>query len=509
MRWVTRTAVLAAAAATSLAAGWAAARAQRPLTWRFEGAAALKGWEMPAAGIGLDGGALQAVRPAADGPGTVSARMALPVEALRGRRLKLEARIRAEEVAQPPHRWNGVKFMLHVKSPGGDQWIQKDSLWGTFDWKPVRYRARIPQDAASATLVLGLENTTGRAWFDDVTVAVADPRQAEKPYPRSGPRLRGAMIGTTVDAEDLRVLAAWGANHVRWQLLWGGFPNGPADSADIPAYDRWLEGELQRLDRLLPVCEGLGIHVVVDLHTPPGGRDPRSVCRIFQERRFQDYFLAVWRRIVERVRRQKAVWGYDLVNEPVEGDVPPGLRSWNELALQAARLVRSLDPRRAIIVEPEPWGGAEAMDNLDSLPVEGVVYSFHMYHPFKYTHQGIYGNPTPLPWPATVDGRRWDRDALRAAMEPAVRFQKDTGCRIYVGEFSAIRWAPGAAAYLQELIGLFEEHGWDWAYHAFREWDGWSVEHGPLQGDARRALEETDRARVLKAGFARNRRPDP
>jgi hypothetical protein len=46
------------------------------------------------------------------------------------------------------------------------------------------------------------------------------------------PRLRGAMISPAVTAEDLRVLGKqWRANHVRWQLVWGGFPHGPADKA--------------------------------------------------------------------------------------------------------------------------------------------------------------------------------------------------------------------------------------------------------------------------------------
>ena len=49
-----------------------------------------------------------------------------------------------------------------------------------------------------------------------------------------------------------------------------------------------------------------------------------------------------------------------------------------------------------------------------------------------------------------------------------------------MGEFSAVAWAPGAADWLRDAISLFEEYGWDWTYHAFREWPPWSVEHeGP------------------------------
>ena len=67
------------------------------------------------------------------------------------------------------------------------------------------------------------------------------------------------------------------------------------------------------------------------------------------------------------------------------------------------------------------------------------------------------------------------------------------GARIYVDEFSAIAWAQGAENYLRDCIALFEEFGWDWTYHAFREWNGWSVEHeGP---DARHMVPSADNPR--------------
>ncbi|MBM3878366.1 MAG: hypothetical protein FJ387_01385 [Verrucomicrobia bacterium] len=50
-------------------------------------------------------------------------------------------------------------------------------------------------------------------------------------------------------------------------------------------------------------------------------------------------------------------------------------------------------------------------------------------------------------------------------------------------------------------------HGWDWSYHAFREWSGWSVEHGSDRGNTRPATEPTDRQRLLQGWFALNQKP--
>ena len=66
-------------------------------------------------------------------------------------------------------------------------------------------------------------------------------------------------------------------------------------------------------------------------------------------------------------------------------------------------------------------------------------------------------------------------------------------------------WAPGAERYLADLISIFNEYGWDWTYHAFREWPGWSVEHeGPDMRNMKKAA-DTPRMRVLKNGFTQGR----
>lgn len=454
-------------------------------------------------------------RPAAQGPGTVMLRLALPVERLRGARVQCEAQVRATDVAPPPNPWNGLKVMLHTVAPEGKRWDQQNNVFGTFDWKRIHFLTTVPREATEAWLMIGLENTTGTAWFDDLKVTVLSLPRSRPATPPTGPvykghnlpRLRGAMIGPRVGEADLRVLGQdWKANHVRWQLIWGGFPHSPADNGDLAAYDRWLEGELTRLDQLLPVCAEVGIHVLIDLHTPPGGRDPGSVCRLFQEQRFQDKFVAVWEKIARRYRGNPTVWGYDLVNEPVEGSLPDGLRDWRALARLTAQRVRAIDADHALIIEPAPWGSPESLVNFEPLDVPRVVYSVHIYQPHQFTHQGVYDNPVGLTYPGMIAGQQWDQDRLRKALQPVVDFQRDFNVHIYIGEFSAIRWAPGNSAhdYLRDVIELCEEHGWDWAYHAFREWNGWSVEHGPDKQNSARSAAPTDRERLLRSWFEKN-----
>jgi aryl-phospho-beta-D-glucosidase BglC (GH1 family) len=378
----------------------------------------------------------------------------------------------------------------------------------------VSFVAEIPVDAAQAELMLGLEQTTGKAWFDEIKITVVGRRRpvpVTKPSAaiykgHAAPRLRGAMVSPRTTADDLRILAGWKANHIRFQLTWGGFPRSPADQGDLAAYDAWLESTLAHLDELLPLCRELGIKVLIDLHTPPGGRNDANECRMFHERRLQEAFLAVWDKIARRYRGEEAVWGYDLVNEPVEGEVGKELLDWRSLALRAAQQIRRLDPDHAIVVEPAPWGSPTSLDWFEPLPVDGIVYSVHMYQPHAFTHQGVYDAPTGINYPGVIDGRHYDRAELRKALQPAIDYQRDYGVHIYIGEFSAIRWAPGDSAenYLRDCIELFEEQGWDWAYHAFREWDGWSVEHDSDPDNHRPAAQPTGREKLLRGWYGRN-----
>lgn len=96
---------------------------------------------------------------------------------------------------------------------------------------------------------------------------------------------------------------------------------------------------------------------------------------------------------------------------------------------------------------------------------------------------------------------------MRKVLESALRFQQTYNVPIYIGEFSAIRWAPDQSAYryLKDAIELFEEYGWDWSYHAYREWSGWSVEHSEDKNDQKRVTEPTERQKLLMKYFQKNK----
>jgi len=459
---------------------------------------------------------------AASDKATVSHMISMPLtlKPWAGCELLFTCRVKAQAVTRAPQPYLGVKYMLHYETPSsGPVWLNENDVFGTFDWKPLSFKARLPDDVNGASLNLGLQGSSGAVWFDDVRVTVLSLPRTPRPEPSDNPgpvfrghdlpRLRGVMSPNTFKEEDLRVLGQeWHANLIRWQITrnWGQ----AGTERDLDEYDVWFAKELADLDLALDACEKYGIKVIIDMHSPPGGRYENSDLAIFHEPVYQDKFIALWEQMARRYKGHPAIWGYDLINEPVQNKPSPaGVADWLGTQVRAARAIRVIDSNRPIFIAAAQWDSADGFRDLDPVDVPNVIYQTHMYFPSAFTHQGVHNDVTGVTFPGLVNGRWRDKASLRRHLQPVREFQLAYNVHIYAGEFSAIRWAPGDSAYqyLKACIELFEEYGWDWSYHAYREWDGWSVEHGSDSNNHVPSPQPTDRKKLLLEWFGRDFRP--
>ncbi len=489
---------------------------------RFADTAATQPWSqakfaawVPARGVA----ALRVHVPPAEARDTHMVWRTIDLTPFRGCQLYLQCQAKAEDVSKPAQPYNGVKYMLHFTTPAtGPHWANQDNVYGSFDWTKIGFSVTIPADANTGTLHLGLQDSSGTACFDDLQIKVVlkpQPRPAPQANPgpvfrgHDLPRLRGVMSPTAFREDDVRVLGEeWKANLIRWQIVrnWGK----PGTDRDLAEYDRWIDGKLDELDKVLESCRSHGIKVVIDLHSPPGGRRENSDLALCFEQQYRDHFVALWEKIARRCKGRPAIWGYDLVNEPVQNEPSPeGVEDYLGAQARAARAIRAIDPETPIFIEATQWDSADGFVFLKPLDVPNIVYQVHMYWPGQFTHQGVNGPAVGMNYPGEFAGQKFDKEALRRHLQPVRDFQLAHNVHIYAGEFSAIRWAPGqsAAQYLRDCIDLFEEYGWDWSYHAYREWDGWSVEHGIDPKDKQPTTQPSDRKTLLLNWFARNKRP--
>ena len=442
-----------------------------------------------------------------------AARCTVDLTPFRGKGFRASVRASGRDLSKPAASWLGFKFMLHYKSRGVSVWPGAHGRTGTFAEDRFAFGEYDPDfDVDTAELTLGLQAASGRVEFDLSTLKIvpSEPlwpvvnRDRRVSYPdsvRNQPPLRGVMSPSKpMTEDDFRTLKEWGATLLRYQIV-GDF-GGVGQDRDLAKYDRWVNGKLDHLEStVIPLARKYGLKVVVDVHNPPGGRLPNKDWRMYYEPKYAEHFVALWQRIAARFAKHgDVIYGYDLDNEPVQTDKAASDCDYWSVQRRAAEAVRAVDPTTPIVVESNAWDSPDAFRYLSALDMDNVIYQVHMYVPGEFTHQGVHGSPVGVAYPNAKKG--WDRAYLKKVLEPVRAFEKRHGAKIYVGEFSAIAWADGADRYLADCISIFREYGWDWTYHAFREWTGWSVEHETASPKARPVpAADTPRKRVLLDGL--------
>lgn len=345
-------------------------------------------------------------------------------------------------------------------------------------------------------------------------------------------RMRGAAIlAYAFRPEVVRAMAADGINTVRLQIdarPLGAPPEPPPGDPLLPYRD-----DLAWLHASLPVCAELGLAVIVS----PGNVPGRKLDVLWKEaddnRRFRDHLPAFWDAFAREFARYPAIVAYDVFNEP--NYQPGGEGLWyRDMLPRSVAAIRAINREVWLVVEPGPWAFPEGFADLPVLDDPRVVYSLHHYYPHGYTHQHLRSRevaavPRDRVYPGALRmfydhekhrPEHWDRTTMRRYLEPVVAFQRRTGARILVGEFGTIRWAPGAARWLEDSVSLFEELGWDWLAIGYpapdsqasptgeRVWTGWNLGYaaddprvdGPYLGGT-----GSDRLEMLRRGWSLNR----
>ncbi|MDD5332952.1 MAG: cellulase family glycosylhydrolase [Rhodoferax sp.] len=283
-------------------------------------------------------------------------------------------------------------------------------------------------------------------------------------------RFRGFHIedvSSQRSSADLDALASTGANMVRISVFLKRC--NECVSYDLPQTD------LNNLDALIHALAARSIYAFVVLRPMGDERGPLWTSSLLQKS-----FIMQWKLLAVRYRNLQSVAGFDLLNEPV----PPGRTyedrqsMWLAYAETLGKEIRSVDPRRVLIVESAPDATTSSFNNMKTLPIDNVVYSFHSYSPFALTHQGVLKDLSkPLTY-GTTPAMNVNRGELYKLLSIVDLFATKNNVPILVGEFSIARWAPQGSAprYISDSVDYFEAKGWSWMYHDFRGWPGWDSE---------------------------------
>lgn len=367
------------------------------------------------------------------------------------------------------------------------------------DWIRWHGTWHIPDYAGNFNLVFAHAGKTGWAEYKDVRILDVPLPKAARPEAsgRTNCRtcFRGAVVGRLRNEEDFRVFAEkFGGNLMRWQFLHGG----PASFKTPEEYLNWGRERIRELQTKLPYFRKYNIKFVIDLHRGAGEVNAINNNLNLWNKPQQEAMIQLWREIARTFKDEPLVYGYDLLNEPNDKnyDVRSGALDRERLYEAMAKAVREIDPKTPVIIQ-ETY-------QLNAFDIPNVIYSPHTYEPGEYTHQGVIGSGRDIPvYPDPKKG--WDRAFLKRMVQPLREFQLKYNAKIYVGEFGCVAWAKGADQWLKDWISIYEEYGWDWTYHAYREALLWSVEHAGTSRRQMHPAEDTARKRVILEALHKNK----
>jgi len=403
--------------------------------------------------------------------------------------IQLEATVKGRNIEPGEQSYCGPKVMLHYVAGNKQEYPEPDHTLGTYGWKKISMIRNMPGDLSSLDLIVGLQGAKGEFWVGNVKiwrcVETADSAEPPPGYVNTearkiphgdfkGGKYRGFMSGDDLSPAAFDQLTAWHANLLRFQMH--------PEKYDISTPEKYLAGldkEIVRADEALKLAAPRHIKLVLDLHCGPGTTINKVASNILGEGTDVPTLEEAWKKLATHFKGNPNIYGYDLLNEPINNNGRIKTCTWRLIAERLVKAVRAIDPAVPLIVEP--GSSISDLTGMTPLPDKHIIYSPHFYEPFAYTHQGVHEVGIKWSYPGMIDGVYWDKEQLRVSMKSAIEFQQKYHVPIFVGEFSVVNWAKGGDRYLADQIALFEEYGWDWTYHAFREWNAWSIEHQGLK----------------------------
>ena len=311
-----------------------------------------------------------------------------------------------------------------------------------------------------------------------------------------------------ITERDIEYIASLGMDHVRL-----GFDQVVLEKAPY----EYREEIFAILDDFVSWCKKYGLNIVFNLHKAIGNYcDVSEGVQLLDSRELQERFVALWIKLEKRYADEEKI-AFELLNEVL--DVDP--ERWNDLAEKTLGEIRRLNPKRIVIIGCTCWNSPSRLPYLRLYDDENVIYTFHTYEPFEFTHQQgvlqeqqIYYN-RKMPYPCDIeryrdfrrvargqenayaDFERMDIEFLRRSISPAIAFVKAHPDKIlWCGEFGTIRHASlvWRENWMRDMIKIFKENGIPYSV--------WNYLSTPNDGNRFSLVDDDDR-RILSEEMAR------
>lgn len=276
-----------------------------------------------------------------------------------------------------------------------------------------------------------------------------------------------------ITEKDVAYIASLQMDHIRL-----GFDQIVVEEAPY----KYRESIFSLIEDFLAWCRKYKLNVVLNLHKAIGNYcDIKEKVELLDDDGLQTRFISLWLEMERRFSGYPEA-AFELLNEV--RDVNPD--KWNDLAEKAISAIRKVNPTRKIIIGSTCWNSVWTLDKLRLYNDENIIYTFHMYDPFPFTHQmGVLQSETlfynrKMPYPGDIElyrdyekvvhnnsnsfigYNRMDKEYITNQLSPAVTFLKaHPEKQLWCGEFGTIRHAKlqWRENYMHDVIEFLKNNG--------------------------------------------------
>ena len=294
-----------------------------------------------------------------------------------------------------------------------------------------------------------------------------------------------ARLESFTTPADLTLIRQLGFDHIRLSI-------------DADPLVEWQRGRpdgtafMGELERVVQTANADGLAVIVDIHP-----ESKYKATLLQGSEGVQHFTELWRSVAGHFKNTDPnLVFFEIMNEPEQTDP----YRWQGIEGVVAQAIRALAPNHTIIAAGAHYSGLDDLLVLEPIDDPNVIYTFHDYEPFTFTHQGATwtdAREIPLrgvPYPSTPDNvvaneaqepslagqfyveqyglARWDAERVDRTIAFAERWSELHHVPVYCGEFGVHRpYAPPAARaqWLHDMRVTFEKYKIGWAMWDYQD----------------------------------------
>ncbi len=238
---------------------------------------------------------------------------------------------------------------------------------------------------------------------------------AQSPGNYSVERLRSF---TTSD--DIALIHQLGFDHIRLSI----------DADPLLPWLRNPEGTtpfVTELDRVVKTMLDQHLAVIIDIHPESSYK-----AQLLRGTDGVEHFAGLWRALAKHFSSiDPELVFFQIMNEPEQDDP----YRWQGIESFVAEQIRQSAPNHTIIVAGAHWSGLEDLMMLEPIALPNIIYTFHDYEPFPFTHQGATWTSSqvlPLravPYPSTPE-----------AIQPNINQEPTLAGQFWLEQYGLNRW---------------------------------------------------------------------